>query len=396
MQSEKYFSKSLTKKYFNFKEDFKQKLKEKYKEAFSKKTILISIRRGDFTNNPDFYQPTLKYYYSALILYFDYWKEQNIVFISDEMDYCKFHFGFLENAFFAENLNDIEQLCLGTLCDDFIISNSTFSWWVAWLGEKAGSKIIRPERNFIGKLEMQYDETDYFPERWLMHTYNLTKIVLKNVALIYCVDNFSSENKKKLLTSLNYISFYFEVTILILTTYKKELQLFLKEYNYQNQNILYTDNNYQDAKEQLIKKGFEIFVNWDFKYFVPPFRIIYAINLIKLNNENAIGLSNYKLKYLQWFLHNKNFEVFNDLGAFLNFYKNKSNYFSSENTIVAFHKSATVSNNLNSLKDFNVIFIEDFQYSFNKIYNFKSVFINAYLTLLVLIKMKIKKILKKK
>ena len=73
----------------------------------------------------------------------------------------------MKNSFFTENLSAIEQLVLGSKCDDFVISNSTFSWWTAWLGEKENSKVIRPLKNFRGDFAKKKIDIDYFPERWI-------------------------------------------------------------------------------------------------------------------------------------------------------------------------------------------------------------------------------------
>ena len=73
------------------------------------------------------------------------------------------------NTFFLENLTPIEQLCIGSKFDNYIISNSTFSWWMAWLGEKKHSKIIRPVRVFDSEYSSINDDGDYFPERWIIH-----------------------------------------------------------------------------------------------------------------------------------------------------------------------------------------------------------------------------------
>jgi hypothetical protein len=51
-----------------------------------------------------------------------------------------------------------------TRCQHFIIPNSTFAWWAAWLGEKQGTLIYAPERWF-GTDELDY--SDVVPERWL-------------------------------------------------------------------------------------------------------------------------------------------------------------------------------------------------------------------------------------
>lgn len=124
-------------------------------------------RRGDFINHPYYFQLSFKFYFLALIKNFPDWRERNLIFTSDDITYCKYHFSFLKNAFFLEKLIAIEQLALCSQCDDFIISNSTFSWWMAWLGEKQDSKVIRPVKNFKGKFALKNDDSDYFPSRWI-------------------------------------------------------------------------------------------------------------------------------------------------------------------------------------------------------------------------------------
>lgn len=167
LQTEKYFKDAKIKEYFAFKDDFFCNLKKDYSFLFSKKTILISVRRGDFVHHPYFFQLSYKFYFLALVHNFPDWKESNILFASDDIDYCKQHFSFIKNSFFLDNLSPIEQLALGSECSDFIISNSTFSWWIAWLGEKEYSKIIRPTKNFRGIFAAKNDESDYFPDRWI-------------------------------------------------------------------------------------------------------------------------------------------------------------------------------------------------------------------------------------
>jgi len=167
LQSEKYFDERIIKGLFLFEEKFINGLLNNYKFLFNKKTIIISIRRGDFINHPYYFQLSIKYYFLALIKNFPDWRERNLIFTSDDITYCKYHFSFLKNAFFLEKLTAIEQLALGSQCDDFVISNSTFSWWLAWLGEKQDSKVIRPVKNFRDEFAMKNDDSDYFSSRWI-------------------------------------------------------------------------------------------------------------------------------------------------------------------------------------------------------------------------------------
>lgn len=206
LQSERYFDKELTKHYFEFSQNLIDKLKTKYQEVFKKRTILISIRRGDFVNHPDYVQLSIQYYLNSLIHFFPDWESCNLVVLSDDIKYCKFHFSFLKNAFFGDGLSEVEQLCLGTLCDDFIISNSTFSWWSAWLGEKEDSKIIRPFKNFDGLKSIELNDKDYFPERWIKYNHLNDKITLSKLA--FCI---RSQKNKEIIK--NYILSYFDVKI---------------------------------------------------------------------------------------------------------------------------------------------------------------------------------------
>ena len=57
-----------------------------------------------------------------------------------------------------------EDLCLMTLCDSHIISNSTFSWWGAWLASSSPGIVIRPSvwpTAYDG-----YAPNDVFPDHW--------------------------------------------------------------------------------------------------------------------------------------------------------------------------------------------------------------------------------------
>jgi len=201
-QSEKYFDRESVIKQFEFKPELIEKIKLKYRNELSKDHILISVRRGDFVNHPYYFQLDYKYYLLAITSQFSNWERRSLIFTSDDISYCKTHFSIFPNAVFIEKTTAIEQLVLGSLCTDFIISNSTFSWWLAWLGEKEDSKIIRPIQNFRGEFRLKNNDKDYFPERWVSFDFKKKRIGLKYSSLIF---------KAECLKLKNNIKYYFKL-----------------------------------------------------------------------------------------------------------------------------------------------------------------------------------------
>ena len=60
------------------------------------------------------------------------------------------------------NPNDeIEDIWLMSLCNHFIIANSTFSWWAAWLGRCGEKNVIVPNA-------LKANNKDIFPSDWIV------------------------------------------------------------------------------------------------------------------------------------------------------------------------------------------------------------------------------------
>lgn len=172
-QSYKYFEdwSSIIKEQFTFKPDFIEQTKAKFNH-FDKRTIAIHVRRGDYVGNLSHYNLSMGYYLTALEE-LD-WQNSNLLFFSDDIEFCKWHFNCLPNAYFSP-CNEIEDLCLMTLCDDFIIANSSFSFWGAYLGEKSYSKVVRPINHFAGN-QLKHDIKDLYPTNWIANDDNRPNI----------------------------------------------------------------------------------------------------------------------------------------------------------------------------------------------------------------------------
>lgn len=276
LQTEKYFDKELTKHYFEFSDSLKEKISKLYDKAFEKPTILISIRRGDFVNHPDYFQLPINYYLNSLHHFFPDWESYNLIVLGDDMNYCKFHFSFFENAFFGDELNEVEQLCLGSLCEHFIISNSTFSWWSAWLGEKSDSKIIRPLKNFDGPKALELNDKDYYPERWIKYSHLDQKIHLTD--LVFSINSVKNKDEIR-----NYLSHYFEV------------EFVSKANGFQNKKYSYVINK---------------------DYFMPPVLVYYSWLKIRKSNLSLLINNIFEVFEVSKTLNFNEFKSQNDFGFF--------------------------------------------------------------------------------
>ena len=72
-------------------------------------------------------------------------KNVSVLIFSDNMEYAK-KISWLCNVTYIQNLSPSDQIRLMSRCNDFVISNSSFSWWGAFLGSNSESIIIAPDQ----------------------------------------------------------------------------------------------------------------------------------------------------------------------------------------------------------------------------------------------------------
>jgi hypothetical protein len=128
--------------------------------------IALHIRRGDFLiNSLNHHNLSLKYYENALKEFPD---DQNVVIFSDDPKWCKEQPLFSGDRFLvSESDNSYVDLCLMSMCSHFIIANSTFSWWGAWLSRVKDKVVVYPSKWF-GPNNADKLTKDLFPEEWRM------------------------------------------------------------------------------------------------------------------------------------------------------------------------------------------------------------------------------------
>ena len=204
LQSSKYWEGQETeiKKFLSFKEEYFLSVKEKWKHVFTKPVILIGIRVGeDYVSNGNYTILPVIYQIGALYKFFPDWKENyNVLVFSDDEEYAKLNFDCRENIYFATGI-DAEQMCLGTLCTHFIIPNSTFSWWQAYLGQKENSVVVHPHTYFKGELAKTHSTKDFWEKNWMEYKWEKLNLSDLSITIPVSYDHPHREENFNLITS---------------------------------------------------------------------------------------------------------------------------------------------------------------------------------------------------
>ena len=165
-QSEKYFKNVEEEIRHDF--TFKPEIAVNCKHTMSTvdTPIALHIRRGDYLRNSDQHTNLGLDYYKASLEKFD--KERTVIIFSDDPGWCKEQDLFSGDRFLVAEGNDsYTDLCLMSLCSDFIIANSSFSWWGAWLSKGVDKIVCAPEKWF-GPNNAHHNTCDILPSEWVI------------------------------------------------------------------------------------------------------------------------------------------------------------------------------------------------------------------------------------
>ncbi len=157
-------------------ERFQKKIKNNIENFFTKKTISIHFRLGDYKHLQHFHTILpLKYYENCLKKLDNLEKYNILIFCEKEDDEIIFkNIEFLKNIFQINNfikvpneLDDWEQIIVMSLCDINIIANSTFSWWGAYFNNNPLKKVYYPSSNLWFANPNYIKINDTFPSEWV-------------------------------------------------------------------------------------------------------------------------------------------------------------------------------------------------------------------------------------
>ncbi|GAB3941768.1 alpha-1,2-fucosyltransferase [Spirosoma harenae] len=142
-QSESFFkeAESQVRHFFKPSPDVNTYLREKYSHLLSGTTCSLHVRRGDYVRQRAAFPPQPLAYYQHAIRQFP--SDTTFLVFSDDIAWCQGQFTG-DQFHFIEGEKDIIDLFLMSQCTHHIISNSSFSWWGAWLNPNPAKTVYCP------------------------------------------------------------------------------------------------------------------------------------------------------------------------------------------------------------------------------------------------------------
>lgn len=130
-------------------------------------SVAVHIRRGDYTKaewrDSHLVIDGPEYYLNAIHKLSLELNDPEFYFFSDDIDWAKSNFKGSNFKFIDHNSNENSYLdmYLMSLCSHFIIANSTFSWWAAWLCSNPRKIVFVPSPWIKG-----LNTPEIFPDNW--------------------------------------------------------------------------------------------------------------------------------------------------------------------------------------------------------------------------------------
>jgi len=161
LQTEKYFlhCKEKILGLLKFKEHIRE-VAMSYLPEVDNRLVSVHVRRKDYLTIPDVHPFVGLYYLQRAMAEFD---DVHFMICSDDYDWCNGQWGEVDNCTVVKSPSHFIDFCILSMCDDHIISNSSFSWWSSYLSESEDKRVIAPS-TWFGPRYAGYNTNDIYRE----------------------------------------------------------------------------------------------------------------------------------------------------------------------------------------------------------------------------------------
>jgi len=172
-QSEKYFLdiESRVRSEFSFVKEYNVAITEVCKNITFPSAVAIHVRHFNDSTHPQKGNISEEYYVKAIKYFSDLIPNVCFYIFSDqpakvrERFFSQKHNTVLVTEYFNDG-DEIKELCLMSRFKHFIIGNSTFSWWGAWLSKELEKIVLVSDEKIISG-EGSWGFDGLIPEKWI-------------------------------------------------------------------------------------------------------------------------------------------------------------------------------------------------------------------------------------
>jgi len=169
-QSPKYFSgfEDIIRKDFTLKNIPAQNIQDLAKEISDTNALCMHVRRGDYVGNKSHEGVNNEYYNKGIAAILEKTQIEKIYVFSEDIAWCENNLKFTFPTMYVADTYAGEKgeghMFLMSNCKSFIIANSSFSWWAAWLSSHTHKVIVCPKQWFP---DATINTSDLIPSDWI-------------------------------------------------------------------------------------------------------------------------------------------------------------------------------------------------------------------------------------
>jgi hypothetical protein len=169
-QSYKYFLEyeNEIKGIFKVKENIIDESMSLFEDISNSNSVCINVRRADFVSNSFHGVIGIQFYIDSVKIINSKFNIDKFYIFSDDIEWCKNNFDFIQNKVIVHHTHKGYKFGnyfeLMRNCKHFIIPNSSFAWWAAWLADNPEKNVIAPQKWFS---DSKINTKDLIPEDWI-------------------------------------------------------------------------------------------------------------------------------------------------------------------------------------------------------------------------------------
>ena len=132
----------------------------------NKEMVALHVRRGDYLKHDHFCKLNTDYYGTAIQEYLEDIEKYHFLVFSNDVEWCKENLIEGDMVTFVEQGIDYVDLITMSLCDHFIIANSSFSWCAAYRRINRLGNITCPTNYIRNYSPFKFMNGNYYPPTW--------------------------------------------------------------------------------------------------------------------------------------------------------------------------------------------------------------------------------------